>query len=158
MHDLAFARALHVLAVALWIGGVLLVTTVLLPSLRKARAASDALAAFEQIERRFAAQARVWTLVAGLSGFYMLHRLDAWSRYLSLDFWWLHLMTLVWLIFTILLFALEPLVLQRRLRERAATDPERTLALVARMHWALSALSVLAIAGAVAGSHGWRFG
>ena len=35
MDDVTIARALHVLAVVLWIGGVGLVTTVLLPLLRR---------------------------------------------------------------------------------------------------------------------------
>ena len=35
MDDVAIARALHVLAVVLWIGGVGLVTTALLPALRR---------------------------------------------------------------------------------------------------------------------------
>jgi len=34
MDDLAVARALHVLAVVIWIGGVAMVTMVVLPSVR----------------------------------------------------------------------------------------------------------------------------
>lgn len=157
MNDLALARALHVLAVVLWIGGVGLVTTVLLPAIRRSPPGVDPFALFERIERRFAFQARILTLVAGISGLYMLHRMDAWLRYLSLGSWWLHLMTLVWLIFTVLLFVLEPRVLHPRLRARSQRDPEGTLRLIQRAHWGLLALSLLAVAGAVAGSHGWSF-
>ena len=35
MDDVTLARAIHVLAVVLWIGGVALVTTVLLPAVRR---------------------------------------------------------------------------------------------------------------------------
>lgn len=158
MEDLALARALHVLAVVLWIGGVAMVTTVLLPAIRRLPLSDDPVALFEQVERRFAFQARILTLVAGLSGFYMLYRLNAWSRYLSPASWWLHAMTLVWLIFTVILFVLEPVVLHRRLAKRAERDPQGTLALIQRAHWGLLALSLIALVGAVAGSHGWTFG
>jgi uncharacterized membrane protein len=35
MNDLAIARAIHVLAVVVWIGGVTMVTTVILPVVRR---------------------------------------------------------------------------------------------------------------------------
>jgi uncharacterized membrane protein len=35
MDDLAVARTIHVLAVVLWIGGVAMVTTILLPAVRR---------------------------------------------------------------------------------------------------------------------------
>jgi uncharacterized membrane protein len=158
LKDLALARAVHVLAVVLWIGGVAMVTTVLLPAIRKLPLSDDPVALFERVERRFAFQARILTLVAGFSGFYMLYRLNAWSRYLSPASWWLHAMTLVWLIFTVLLFVLEPLVLHKKLAERGARDPRGTLTLIQRGHWGLLAISLIALAGAVAGSHGWTLG
>ncbi len=155
MGDLAIARALHVLAVVLWIGGVAMVTTVLLPAIRRLPLSENPVEVFERFERRFAFQARIMTLVAGLSGFYMVTRMNAWARYLSLEGWWLHAMTLVWLIFTLVLFVLEPLVLNRKLRERAERDPKGTLVLIQRAHWGLLTLSLIAVAGAVTGSHGW---
>ena len=50
MEDLALARALHVLAVVLWIGGVAMVTTVLLPAIRRLPLSDDPVALFEQVE------------------------------------------------------------------------------------------------------------
>lgn len=151
---LALARAIHVVGVVLWIGGVAFVTTVLLGSLRRHHDAESRLALFEQLESRFALQARIVTLITGLSGFYMLHLLNGWDRYQQPQFWWLHLMTFIWLIFTVVLFILEPLFLHRWFRERARRDSERTFALVHRMHRILLTLSLIAVAGAVAGSHG----
>jgi uncharacterized membrane protein len=144
-----------VVAVVLWIGGVAFVTTTVLPAIRELPLAEDPFTVFERIERRFAFHARILTVVAGASGFYMLH-VTGW-RYGSLASWGLHAMTLVWVIFTLLLFVLEPLVLHRKLAERARRDPEGTLALIQRAHWGLLTLSLLAIAGAVAGSHGWTW-
>ena len=149
------ARVFHVLGVVAWIGGVAFVTTVLLPALRKLERAEDRLALFERLEGRFALQARITTLVTGLSGFYMLHFLQAWSRYADLHYAWIHLMTVVWVIFTLALFVLEPLVLHRWFHELAQRDDARAFRLVQRMHAILLTISLAAVAGGVAGAHGW---
>ena len=83
MDQLAIARALHVLAVVLWIGGVGFVTTVLLPAVRRLKTPAERVTFFDAIERRFAWQARATTLLGGLTGFYMTTRLDLWSRFQS---------------------------------------------------------------------------
>ena len=63
-------------------------------------------------------------------------------------------MVAVWLIFTAVLFVLEPLVLHNWFRSSALRDPRGTMLLIQRFHWVLLALSLLTVAGAVAGSHG----
>lgn len=152
------ARTLHVLGVVLWIGGVAFVTTVLLPSLRRTTDPARRYELFENLEGRFAWQARIVTLVTGLTGFHMLHFLDAWDRYLNPATWWIPLMTLVWILFTLVLFVLEPLVLHRWFRERAAADSEGAFRRVHAMHVVLLTLSLVAVAGGVAGAHGYGFG
>ena len=154
MDDVTIARALHVLAVVLWIGGMSLVTTVLLPALRRLTDPAQRIALFEAVEGRFGAQARVSILLAGLSGLWILIRMDAWDRFASLSYWWMHSMVLLWLIFAALIFVLEPLVLHRRFADRARQHPEATFRTVHRFHMVLFALAVLTILGAVAGSHG----
>ena len=67
-------------------------TTVLLPAVRDLHAAAERVDFFETVERRFGNQARVTTVLAGLSGFYMLVRLDLWDHFLSLEYWWMHAM------------------------------------------------------------------
>src|SRR4051812_32552868 len=106
MDDITIARIIHVIAVVLWIGGVAMVTTVLLPAIRKFKSADERVAFFELLERRFAWQAWATTLAAGASGFYMLHRLKLWSEIFSVQYWWLDAMIAVWLIFTMMLFVL----------------------------------------------------
>ena len=155
MDQLAIARALHVLAVVLWIGGVGFVTTVLLPAVRRLKTPAERVAFFDVIERRFAWQARATTLLAGLTGFYMTTRLDLWSRFHSAAYWWMHAMIAVWLLFTMMLFIAEPLILHRWFQKRAMSDPEGTFALIERMHRVLLAVSLITVLGAVAGSHGW---
>src|SRR4030065_238420 len=97
MDEFVFARVLHVLGVVLWIGGVAMVTTVLLPAVAQMKSAAERIEFFERVERRFATQARYTTLLVGLSGFYMVHLLDAWNRFAGLRFWWMHAMVLGWL-------------------------------------------------------------
>jgi uncharacterized membrane protein len=155
MESFVLARVIHVLGVVLWIGGVAMVTMSILPAVRKIEPKEEQFLLFERIESRFARHAQVLTLLTGLSGFYMLYYLDAWSRYTQLRFWWIHAMTLIWVIFSLVLFVFEPLFLHRLVREKAARDPVRTLATVHRMHWLLLLLSLITTAGATAGSHGW---
>jgi hypothetical protein len=64
-------------------------------------------------------------------------------------------MVFVWLIFTLMLFLVEPLVLRRQLNNAPDRDPARTFKRMQRMHWILLSISLVAVAGAVAGSHGW---
>jgi uncharacterized membrane protein len=157
MDEFALARVLHVLGVVLWVGGVGMVTTVLIPAMAQIKSVSERKEFFGRIESRFAPQARFTTLLVGLSGFYMVHILNAWSRFTELRFWWMHAMVLVWLIFTLMLFVVEPLVLRRQIENTEDQDSVKILARMRRMHWVMLSLSLVAIAGAVAGSHGWMF-
>ena len=154
MDDLSIARALHVLAVVHWIGGVSMVTLVLLPTLLRNVSPAQRLPLFEMIEGRFAGQARISTLLAGATGFYMTHRLAAWDRFAEPAFWWMHAMVAVWAIFTVVLFIAEPLYLHRWFHERATRDPDGTFRLVLRLHVVLLTLSLITIAAAVLGARG----
>jgi uncharacterized membrane protein len=155
MTDVTIARMLHLLAVVIWIGGVAMVTTVALPALRRGELGADRQAAFRAIQHRFVWQARSAVVIVGASGLYMVWRLDLWSRFHSLDFWWMHAMVCVWALFAVLLFVAEPFVMPRFLPRMMRARPEASFARLHRMHWVLLALSVIAILGAVAGSHGW---
>jgi uncharacterized membrane protein len=155
MDSIILARALHVLAVVIWIGGVAMATTVVIPAVRRGAFGEDRLRAFQAVEHRFAWQARIATLIVAISGFYMVWRLDLWSRFHSLDFWWMHAMVCVWLIFALFLFVGEPLVLHRRFRGWATRAPDTAFAWLQRVHWVLLILSLITIFGAVAGVHGW---
>jgi uncharacterized membrane protein len=157
MNDFAIALAIHVLAIVVWIGGVSMVTTVILPAIRRLDDAREQLAAFEVFERRFAWQARGATVLAAASGFFMVDRLGLWAGFRSIAYWWLDAMVLVWLLFTVLLFVAEPLFVERWLRQRMARAPESTVRLVQQFHWVLLMLSLVTIAGAVAGAHGLTF-
>lgn len=154
MEQLAIARALHVLAVVLWIGGVGFVTTVLLPAVRRLKTPAERVEFFDAVERRFAWQARATTLLAGTTGFFMTSKFDLWSRFSSAAYWWMHAMVAVWLLFTIMLFVAEPFILHRWFHQRAKSDPVGTFVFIERMHRVLLVVSLITILGAVAGSHG----
>ena len=157
MESYTIARVIHVVAVILWIGGVAMVTTVIIPAVKKLKSKEEQIKTFEQIEGRFAIQAKITTLLTGLSGFYMLYALDAWDRYLDIKYWWIHAMTLVWIIFTIVLYILEPLVLHKLFKRYAEKNPAKTFAFMHQFHWILLILSIITTIGAVAGSHGLFF-
>jgi uncharacterized membrane protein len=149
------ARVLHVLGVVIWIGGVSVVTTVVLPAVRCGDLGPDLLQAFEAIERRFVWHARAAIIVVGASGFYMAEKLDVWDWFRDPEFWWMHAMVFVWLVFAIGLFIVEPFVVGHRFEQWAAARPAATFAWLQRIHWVLLALALITIAGAVAGSQGW---
>ncbi|RTR40933.1 hypothetical protein EKG38_03205 [Shewanella canadensis] len=157
-HDyFIIARAIHLLGVVLWIGGVAFVTTVLLPAIKAITSPEKRLELFETLENKFSFQAKFVTLATGISGYIMLDIIDGWERYLHPHFWWMHLMTLVWAVFTLVLFILEPLFLHQWFRKKAAQDSEKTFSLVHNMHIFLLSLSLIAVVGAAAGSHGFRW-
>ncbi|MEP6546316.1 MAG: hypothetical protein ABJD53_02535 [Gammaproteobacteria bacterium] len=152
MVDFIIARIIHVVTVVFWIGGVAFVTLVVMPSIRAGAAPEERFAAFHRIEGAFAWQARIWVALAGLSGFWMVYRADLWGRFAHPSFWWMHAMLIVWLIFTIMLFLIEPLFLHHR--TSASANPAADFRRMERMHWLLLVLSVVAVIGAVGGSHG----
>ncbi len=156
-NELAFARALHVIGVVIWIGGVAMVTMVILPAVRAMAEPERRVEVFETIEGRFALVARYTTLLVGITGFYLIHAMHSWALFSELSHWWLHAMVGVWAVFTLILFVLEPLFLHRWFREQGRQRPERTFRIIQVMHWVLLSVSLVTIFGAVAGSHGWTF-
>lgn len=153
MDDLTVARAIHVLAVIHWMGGVAFVTAVILPAIAAFEEPSRRLALFEAIEHRFAAQVKVSVPLAGLSGFYMTWRLDAWECFLTPAGWWLATMALVWLLFMALLFVVEPL-LGGWFRQQAIANPHGSFRRVQRVHWVLLLAGMTTAAAGVLGAHG----
>jgi uncharacterized membrane protein len=91
---------LHVLGVVWWIGGVAMVPTVLLPATKRMKTPAERVMFFETVERGFALQARIATLLTGASGLYLVYRFDLWQRFAHIEFGWMHAMVLVWALFT----------------------------------------------------------
>lgn len=135
--------AIHVLSVVWWIGGVFTVTTSLLPVFN--RLPPDArIARIKEFEGRFANQARIAVLLAGITGFWMYTLVPSQFS----NSWWTHLMILVWVLFMVMLFVAEPLKLPKKLG--LIQKPRAFLML----HAVLLVLALIAIAGGVIGSRG----
>jgi uncharacterized membrane protein len=151
--DVTVARALHVIAVLHWIGGLAMVTLVVLPLARTRRAAEEGIALFEGIERRFAAQVRLTIPLAGATGFWMTYRLELWEHFIDPHFWWMTAMLVLWLAFMTMLFVVEPL-LQTRFSESMRTRFPETSRRLLIAHAFLLGAALLTVFGAVAGAHG----
>ena len=154
MDEFAIARALHLIAVVMWIGSVSVTTFIMLPILLRGTVTGESSDYFELIEARVANQAKYTTQITGLTGLYMLYALDAWERLLDPSYWWVHAMIFIYVVFTVVIFILEPLVLHKWFEKQASADPKRVLGLVFRAHIVLITLSFLTIAAAVIGVHG----
>jgi uncharacterized membrane protein len=155
MDDLVFARTLHLLGVVIWIGGMAMATAVAIPAARRGELGDDRLRAFEAIEGRFIWYARASVLIVGITGYYMTDALDLWDRFFAAEFWWMHAMVCLWLLFAAVLFVLEPLVLHRYFARWATENPDAAFAWLQRAHWVMLALALITVFGAAAGSHGW---
>ena len=157
LNDIELARALHVLFVTHWIGGVAFITLVALPLAAGSKDPRDGWALFEAIERRFSAQVK-WSIpLAGATGFWMAWRLDLWAQFADPTFWWLDAMALVWALFMALVFVVEPIA-HPRLTAEAARDPRGVLRRLWSAHLVLLSAAIVTILGAVAGAHGGLFG
>lgn len=156
MDTIALARAIHVVAVVIWIGGMAMATTVVLPAVRRGDLGPDPRRAFQAIEHRFVWQARAGVLLVGASGLYMVEALGLWDHFQSIAFWWMHAMACLWAIFAFLLFVAEPLILHRHFKRWSGKAPATAFSWLHRTHWLLLVLSIITVFGAVAGSHGWQ--
>ena len=152
MDDFAIARGLHILAVVMWVGGVAFVTTVATPAIRAMHAPAQRLSAFHQFESRFVWQARLWVLLAGASGIWMVVRAHLWARFTDLHLWWMHAMAALWAVFMLMLFVVEPLFLHKRLL--ASPAPEKDFDKLEIVHRILLALLAITVLGAGLGTHG----
>ena len=65
MSEFAVAMVIHVLAMVLWVGGVGMATTVVIPIVRRLPADANTVEMFEAIQKRFAWKAMFMVLIAG---------------------------------------------------------------------------------------------
>lgn len=150
----AWARALHVLGVVVWIGGVFFVTAVLLPALKRFPA-QERLPLFSALEHRFSWIARVALLVVVVSGVFLAHMIGFWERMGESHLWPIHLMMLVSVIFSLILFVIESILGKRVLEPFARRHPEKAFARAGVIHWLLTLLSFAAVLAGVLLAHGY---
>jgi len=152
MIELTITRAIHVVSIVIWIGGVSFVTMVMLPAIKSQYGFSQQESIFHLIENRFAKIAKWMVLIAGISGFYMVDQLSAWGRFTQKQFFWMHAMVLVWLMFTLALFVVEPILKKRH--GKHSQNPKRTLQVTLRLHILLLTVSLVTVFISVLGAHG----
>jgi uncharacterized membrane protein len=148
------ARVLHVLAIVIWIGGIAAVTTVIFPVMRRIESNEQKVWLFEQVERNFRPQAQIAWLTVGLTGLYMVGYLGAWERFVEPHYWWMDAMVGLWVVFGLMLFVVEPLIVGPRIRKNLAAKPRMALAQMEILHWLLLGLSLAVIAAVVSGIYG----
>lgn len=156
MDDVTLARALHVLAVIHWIGGVAFITFIILPLATSRANGKEAIDLFKSVEQKFSAQVRISIPIVGATGLWMTYRMDLWSRFSDPHFWWMDAMLGLWLVFMFIVFVAEPL-LHGRLEAKARVTPFVFLRNMFLMHLVLLALAAATAFGAVAGAHGLMF-
>jgi uncharacterized membrane protein len=152
MNDVVLARAVHVLSLVHWIGGVAFVTLVALP-LANSRGGAEGWALLHAVERRFSAQVRWSIALAGASGAWMTYRMGVAYRFSDPQFWWMDAMVGLWLLFAAIVFVVEPL-LHRRIERLAAADAAAIMGWMTRGHAVLLSLAAVTVLGAVAGAQG----
>lgn len=153
MNDLIFARMLHVVGVIWWLGGVAMVTTVLLPMAQRRSDPKEGFKLFEEVESYFVVQARVAVILVGLTGFYMAWKLNLWMRFTLIEFWWMHLMVVIWGIYVVMLFVLEP-IMDKKICHAVHHHGLNPIPRMIWVHRVLLFLSLVAAAAAVGGPHG----
>ena len=157
MNDLTIARAIHILSIVIWMGGVAFVTLALIPAIRSTTFKSEQITIFNAVENRFAAIARIAVLLAGFSGFYMVFKLDAWDRFYQAQYFWMHAMVLVWLMFVIALFVIEPFFLKDHGRAVKNGHDIGNLRKTHIVHTLILILSLITIFVSVLGAHGFFY-
>jgi len=155
MNELTIARAIHILSIVIWMGGVAFVTIVLIPTIRHASFRRDECNLFNLIENRFATIARVLVLLAGISGFYMIYQLDAWNRFLDIRYFWMHAMVLIWLMFVLALFLIEPFFIKDHGRIVKHGESFGNLHKTQVVHSIILTLSLITLCISVLGAHGF---
>jgi hypothetical protein len=58
----------------------------------------------------------------------MIMKLDGWDRFGDASFWWLDLMVVVWVLFALMVYILEPLVIHRLFHDFALRQKHRAFA------------------------------
>ena len=157
MNDLTIARAIHILSIIIWIGGVGFVTAVLIPTIRHSAHEKQQLLIFHAIENRFSFIAKFAVVLAGLSGFYMVYVLNAWDRFLQIRYFWMHAMVLLWLMFVFALFIIEPFMFKNHGRIIKDHGSIMNLRKTEIVHLIILICSLATIFISVLGAHGFLY-
>jgi len=140
---------LHIIFVILWIGGVGFITIVLFPMITDISQPLEKILLFQRVEHKYVRLARIYALIVGITGFLALYLIDGFSLLFTYVGLGLTVMLLVWIIWILLLFGLESVVIRKILKKTQAgeMDASTVFSRINLLHWILLALSFFAIAG-----------
>jgi len=147
--------ALHVVVVVLWIGGVAFVTINIFPILMRMEDSLEKVRYFQAVENRFARQARLYALIAGITGAGILFFENGWSGILSKRGLGIILMILAWLVYVFIL-TFEKGIFKVLFSDKVQ-DVSRIFFKMNIFHWFILTISFLAIFAGVYFGHGGTF-
>ena len=87
----------------------------------------------------------------------MTYKLDAWSRFYQAQFFWMHAMVFVWLLFFLALFVIEPFILKNHGRMVKDGHSINNLRKTQIIHSVILTLSLITIVVSALGTHGFFY-
>jgi hypothetical protein len=153
----ALARAIHVLVITFWIGGIFFVTFILHPAIIAYAPPGERLKLFKAMHHPFGTLMRWSIVLVGVTGLYLIYAMDLWSRFLDPHSWYLHAMVLVWGFEAFMRFLFGPIYMHRR-NDRWAGSSDKSEAAFAGMverQRFIGLISMPTIVVAVMGAHGY---
>lgn len=99
---------IHINGTLLWIAAITIFTIELHRTFGKKREGAKV-----RLGTRVILMALITTILSGSTGFYFLYAWDIWNRLFEMNFWWIHAMILAWILFVIVFFLIDPLILKR---------------------------------------------
>ena len=150
---------IHLLTVIIWIGGLSFITIIVIPMLIRWDDPLQKAITFQSIEHRFAPIARVYNIITGVTGFVMVY-LTGWHKlYFTARGLPLLIMTIIWLIWFVMLFGLEPLIvkkmLDRMVKSGVKMEIEAVFTRMNTMHWVLLTISLAASVAGIVFAHSY---
>jgi uncharacterized membrane protein len=134
---------IHVLSVVLWIGGVAFATMIIFPTIQRIEDPIARIQTFLGIERRFSRFAKVYVVIAGLTGILLFFRWGGFQGFGGVYLFMVGFKFFVWLSFFVLLFGAEKRLMNLLVSQQTA--PEKAMRRLTIFHWFMLVLSGVAI-------------
>ena len=150
---------IHLITVIIWIGGLSFITIIVIPMLISWDDPLQKVLTFQRIEHRFAPVARIYNIITGVTGFVMVYLTGWYKLYHTAKGLPLLIMTIIWLVWFVMLFGLEPLIvkkmLDRMVKSGVKMEIEAVFSRMNKMHWVLLLLSLVASTAGIIFAHGY---
>ncbi|MEO5355921.1 MAG: hypothetical protein H7844_01320 [Nitrospirae bacterium YQR-1] len=139
-----FITSVHVVSILIWIGGVVFVTTVVFPMIVRMEDSMEKVFFFQGVEQRFAKIAKVFVLIAGLTGGVLIYLKDVLHTLFHKDGFYLTLMLILWTIFlTVLTF--EKKLFNIIFKGEAQHDTKKIFMRLTMFHWIIMCVSLVIV-------------